>query len=460
MTPLPVNGAIFPVMKTRLFLPAIFIFSAAVAWAAEPDEGLTVHEWGTFTSVQGADGVQMSWNPLVAPELPKFVYDRTSSSNGSRVNGVIVAGKASMTTRQRMETPVLYFYSDRARSVDVAVRFPEGIVTEWYPDKSAVPPSLSLSRLAPSAKDAVPSSALGKLPTAEEIAGQPQGQAAPLPPPALHWKKVGILPPSADVAALPSENSGSHYYAARETDAALLRTTTDGKTETEKFLFYRGVASFVAPLTVKPSGDDAAHVSLTNSGAEELRNLFLYEVRPDGRLAWIAVSKLAPGESQSVALSQAETGGDKLMDLLRSALVREGLYEKEAAAMVKTWESSWFGERGVRVLYTLPRAWTDRALPLAITPAPKSIERVMVARAEVITPQMEIALREKMDRYVAAKPEERPRIVEETRALGLGRFIEAASTRARVGQHPPEYYQLSWELIQAARSAPKSAAKL
>src|SRR4051794_20528640 len=114
-------------MKTCFLLPAIFIATAAAICAAQPDPGLTVHEWGTFTSVQGADGVQMSWNPLVAPELPEFVYDRTSSSNGSRVKGVIVAGKTSMATRQRMETPVLYFYSDLARSVDVAVRFPEGI---------------------------------------------------------------------------------------------------------------------------------------------------------------------------------------------------------------------------------------------------------------------------------------------------------------------------------------------
>lgn len=439
-------------MKTFFLLPAIFVTIAAAVCAAEPDAGVTVHEWGTFTSVQGADGVQMPWNPLVAPELPKFVYDRHPPELGGTF-------KLSFTTRQRMETPVLYFYSDRARSVDVAVRFPEGIVTEWYPDKSAVPPSPVRVNSIAAAKEVSSSTPPANLPPADALAGQLPGKTV-LAPMALHWKKVEILPPSAGAAALPLENAGSHYYAARETDASLLRTTTGGKTETEKFLFYRGVASFSTPLIVRPMGDDAAHVALTNSGAEELRNLFLYEVRVDGRLAWIAVPKLAPGESQTVALSQAEMGGDKLLDLLRSALVHEGLYEKEAAAMVKTWESAWFGERGLRALYTLPRAWTDRTLPLAVTPPPKSIERVMVARAEIITPQMEIALREKMDRYVAARPEERPRIVEETRALGLGRFLEAASSRARVGQHPQEYYQLSRELIQAARSAPKSAAQL
>ena len=27
--------------------------------------------------------------------------------------------------------------------------------------------------------------------------------------------------------------------------------------------------------------------------------------------------------------------------------------------MIRTWEDSWFGEPGLRVLYTLPRSWAD-----------------------------------------------------------------------------------------------------
>ena len=450
-------------MKARILLPTIFIFTAAALFAAEPDKGLTVHEWGTFTSVQGADGVQANWNPFVAPELPRFVYDRHAPELGGTF-------KTGFTTRQRMETPVIYFYSDHALTADVAVRFPQGIVTEWYPDKSAVPPSPIPVMINPNAipaqhwKDpqAAAASAKGVQSAADLRTIIPTVvPSAPPAPAALHWKKVEILPPSADAVSLPQENSGSHYYAARETDASLLRTTTDGKTETEKFLFYRGVASFVAPLTVKPVGNDGGQVSLTNSGAEELANLFVYEVRADGRVAWMPVPKLAPGESQTVDISQATGAGvDVMVGLLRSALVREGLYEKEAAAMVKTWESSWFSERGMRVLYTLPRAWTDRMLPLTVTPVPKSIERVMVARAEIITPQMEAALREKVDRYIAAKPEERAKIVEETRALGFGRFADVVMSRIRTGQHPQEYYQLSWQLIEATKAVTKPAAKL
>ena len=32
-----------------------------------------------------------------------------------------------------METPVIYFYSKEPQTVDVRVDFPQGIITEWYP---------------------------------------------------------------------------------------------------------------------------------------------------------------------------------------------------------------------------------------------------------------------------------------------------------------------------------------
>jgi len=44
-------------------------------------------------------------------------------------------------------------------------------------------------------------------------------------------------------------------------------------------------------------------------------------------------------------------------------LIAAGLYEKEARAMVKTWESAWFGEEGDRLLYLEPRTRADELLP-------------------------------------------------------------------------------------------------
>lgn len=420
-------------MKARI-LPCIAVAISAVASLhaapsdTKSDPGFVVHEWGTFTSVQGADGEQMLWNPRIAPELPGFVYDR-NHPRGLKGPPTVFPGKPSMYYRQRMETPVLYFYSGQSRTVDVSVRFPQGEVTEWFPFQTAP------VTVADHAIDA----------------------------PVLHWENVRLLAGEPDTKGVffPEEKSASqakpesHYYAARETSSTILQTSGPERSlEFEKFLFYRGLCNDTTPLTVKL--DAAHHVTLTNSSSWELRNLFLFEVRESG-VVWLKVDRLAPAESRVVSLPQAENT-DPLASLtssLREALTAEGLYAPEAAAMVKTWNSSWFSERGMRVLYTLPRPWTDRVLPLQIKPAPRETTRVMVARAELITPETELALQALLDRYAAAPQAKRPQIISETRALGLGRFLETAMqhTRAHAKQNP-KIDGLSWELVTAASPQP------
>jgi len=202
---------------------------------------------------------------------------------------------------------------------------------------------------------------------------------------------------------MPQDPSGSHYYAARETEADFLQVATTGKkskatkTETEKFLFYRGVAQFQAPLTVIQLGENGEKVELKNNGAEELRHLFVYQVA-DGRAKVAFVAELAPGATRAVALARrsAEPLSDtrsRLTTELVQALTSEGLFRPEAEAMFKTWEDSWLTEPGLRVLYTLPRAWTERTLPLRIEPEPQDITRVMVGRIELITPNQRLAIR-------------------------------------------------------------------
>src|SRR5256885_11845774 len=67
-------------MKTT-FLSLIL---AAAQWSVlagnDSPENYVAHEWGTFTSVQGADGVLIPWNPLETTKLPKFVYEDRKST--------------------------------------------------------------------------------------------------------------------------------------------------------------------------------------------------------------------------------------------------------------------------------------------------------------------------------------------------------------------------------------------
>ena len=65
----------------------------------------------------------------------------------------------------------------------------------------------------------------------------------------IQWNDVRMTPGAKE--NFPTEPDGSHYYAARETDAAPLTVGS----QQEKFLFYRGLASFRLPLSATITGD-------------------------------------------------------------------------------------------------------------------------------------------------------------------------------------------------------------
>src|SRR3954454_13047171 len=84
---------------------------------------LVVHEWGTFTSIAGKDGVALEWRPLNgASDLPKFVHSTANLKTGLRH----INSKTELTAAVRMETPVIYFYSNRELNVSTKVDFPKG----------------------------------------------------------------------------------------------------------------------------------------------------------------------------------------------------------------------------------------------------------------------------------------------------------------------------------------------
>jgi len=118
-------------MRARVFHLFLIASTAALAASAQaPPPLLVVHEWGTFTSIAGAEGQAVQWAPLRGQQdLPCFV---------ERIQGNL---KVSTVGTVRMETPVLYFYSPRAVDAAVHVEFPQGLLTEWYPHASVPPPS-------------------------------------------------------------------------------------------------------------------------------------------------------------------------------------------------------------------------------------------------------------------------------------------------------------------------------
>src|ERR1700683_4273253 len=94
-------------MKLQVF--ALVLVAAAALFLRAGDTGkvqssdLTVHEWGTFTSVAGVDGSAIDWNTLgCKDDVPTFI-----NTTGYRNFKFTLGGTV------RMETPVMYFYSPR-----------------------------------------------------------------------------------------------------------------------------------------------------------------------------------------------------------------------------------------------------------------------------------------------------------------------------------------------------------
>ena len=84
--------------------------------------------------------------------------------------------------------------------------------------------------------------------------------------------------------------------------------------------------------------------------------------------------------------------------------------------MLATWDDSWF-EDGLRLFYILPPEDTDLLLPLSIDPEPQDRARVLVARIEILTPEME--------------REAEQRIATSRTPIPGGRFREALLRRVR-----------------------------
>ena len=330
---------------------------SATTLAKEAD--LIVHEWGTFTSIAGKNGVALDWRPLNGPsDLPEFVY---AGEDAGGYRGTHVPGGKGVVARVRMETPVIYFYTPKEMDVNVDVRFPEGNITEWYPQAGYVNRNISATQTA-----------------------QTFGNG-------INWGKIKLLPDHQDNFL--REAAYSHYYPARETDAVPVQVCNADKTkiEHEKFLFYRGVGNFPLPLNVALEGDkvvlseNSAAYPSRGIPARELVDMIVFENR-GGHIGFRYVPKIT-GEAIVDRPVLGRTM-DEVYSQLEKTLTVQGLYLKEAKAMIKTWEDSWF-EEGLRVFYILPRYATDKILPLNVSPQPKQTVRVLVGRAEIITPEME-----------------------------------------------------------------------
>ncbi len=364
-------------------------------------EDLIVHEWGTFTSFSGSDGVQLEFQPLTHNDLPSFVIDP-----GFQSSSLPIFTKSSVRAFQRMETPVLYFYTPHEMTVNVRVDFPQGLLTEYYPPVQSFGPDLNARNVI---SHSITSDGLGNIDwSSPEIGGS-----------FLDWGNVTLIPESMlrpdleddELATVIQKNSiwnllppadGNHYGEARATDSALVLTQPDMSEAVfspfygvshffEKFLFYRGIGNF--PLPFEASFNGINEIEMTNTGTDPIASVFL--VIGDGTpesVRFSYLSSLQSSETSQFTLTGTSGSLDELLAAVTQSLVETGLYQKEAESMVATWKDSWFLEPGTRLFYVVPERLTDELLPLTISPQPAETVRILVGRLEMMTPTEEAEL--------------------------------------------------------------------
>jgi hypothetical protein len=246
-----------------------------------------------------------------------------------------------------------------------------GLITEWYPQAE-----YEVHQKAPIEGSAVP---LAPRNVAGCLKCHPSLNGAAISlenlTGTLEWNKVHVEPGTKP--DLPLESGPSRYYAARETDAAPLAVGD----QHEKFLFYRGVGEFPVPLSARVAAD--GRILVENLGRMPVPNAILFENR-EGRMRFRIAGKV----EKSVALDSPPRDASfaELQQSLEKALIAQGLYPKEAHAMIETWRDSWFEEEE-RLIYIVPAAMVDAILPLEVEPIPSRIARAFVGRIELITPK-------------------------------------------------------------------------
>ena len=371
----------------------MFLLLLSASARAQAESKWTVHEWGTFTSLQDEAGEAIGGINTDDEPVPQFVHRLANFLLllPTEIPTIFFQGAPSChpDVTMRLETPVIYFHPPKPGaqlpSANVQVKFRGGWLTEFYPD--AHPETPGFKDYDPKPFGAARLFQFGPLRASAESR--------------LTWDNLKIG------GTWPMTNTAMHVWTSPRAVQAALVQTTNG--ESEKFLFYRGVAHLQAPLKI--SRDVNTGELLFRNQLEELpagrplaiRSIWLVDIQPGGKIAFRSLPSLALDRNSKRILAHTPavfTSGDfssgnleKLKASLQAALISEGLFADEARALLNTWELSYFKSAGLRVFFTVPRAWTDFYLPLEMSP-PADINRVMVGRIELVTPDQRKSLKE------------------------------------------------------------------
>lgn len=359
----------------------------AMLLGATAASAYTLHEWGTFTTVAGSDGVLLPGLEREETLLPWFTHSLLGQENG---NAPPPAEQVEMIRRYgfafgkgirrpvrgvtvKMETPVIYFHSERGFDVSVRVGFQGGTISQWFPRRSG-------GEVLPEPEVGKGGSPFDLEPWTLDYGVRREGW--------IEWNARVLSPEESRRAIVFKPRESLHWMRPRVPEANVVRAPGG---ETEGFLFYRGIGAFDPGLETTV-GEDGT-LWLGNSCGGDIPFALVFE-RSGALARWAALRGGIPeGGKTGVPVAEMSGSEDSLVEPVYremcAGLVAAGLFESEARAMIETWWDSYFATEGLRVFWIVPAAKTDVILPLSVSPAPERTVRVMVGRSEVLRPSRE-----------------------------------------------------------------------
>jgi hypothetical protein len=365
-------------MKPRASCILVALAALCADASARADGKLVVHEWSTFTCVQNEAGKLIGGINVEGAPVPEFLHETAPDILVPTDPGAptpLRVARCHPDVTMQVDAAVMNFYPDEGfdSPIDVRVSFWSGLFTHLFPD-----------------------AAVSRHPASER---GPFDLGA-----ALHWS--GQIKPADDASPV----GAPAWLASRASEAAPLEVNG----ERAKFLFYRGIGLlFTGPLKVSRNGPELVITAIRDE--PQIDQLWLVDVRPDGRLAFRV---LRPFNSDTAFLVRAghhfapeDYNGENLSALrtaLAEALIAAGLFEAEAGALLNSAQASYFASPGLRLFFLRPGGSTrldisvrgDRCCPDKLPePRPRKltrpeVTRVMLTRIEIVSPAQAALLAE------------------------------------------------------------------
>lgn len=316
-----------------------------------------VHEWGVVTvPYRHPDASLRSFGSRaekgieIEEKLPDFVVTYPEQ----------FAATVESWKNRPVRKPVLYFHAEERVDLSLRVKIPTGRPVAWFPPAAdyGPQPQFPFGLHKPGAGP--------KIPKPEDM---------PRKDGWLAWSRLELHPS----VKLDLPEAEGWWSTARRPSCAYVQHLGGW----ERFVFYDALAGYDPKVELDWT---ETGVKITNRSGRTYAHVFVLRVRK-GTCSAAHAKALADGATVELRPIEGDPEG------LAGAFEAAGLNRDEAQAVVEIWTPEWLRADGARVLCFVPRATYDEFLPIELAPAPRKLERVLVAHVECLDPALEADVR-------------------------------------------------------------------